>query len=284
MTTNAKASFPWLLLGLWAVAGADSETLVEQAYVNMKVPPGYFQGRVAHHGGSQAECGVACTIGGNCTAYVHHVHQDGSSSCSLGVLNPSLGPFVMANAWNGGLSVMLRPDKVLINNLKAPYIGFLRDAETMVLDLFFLAGSTVTLPAIPEPADVQDRFGVTNYKGDVVACGGQMANVVIKKCWILSLLTGAWSELPGELSRGHFSGQLVAVESKLWMIMGKNVRTGEVHKKVESYNILDARWKEEPDANVDIGVSHFSAVVFDKTKVRSVSPRIMLCFFNYLSP
>ena len=97
-------------------------------------------------------------MGGNCTAYVHHVHPDGSSSCSLGVLNPSLGPFVMANAWNGGLSVMPRPDKVLLNNLKAPYIGFLRDAETMVLDLFFLAGSTVTLPAIPEPADVQDRF------------------------------------------------------------------------------------------------------------------------------
>ncbi len=49
MTTNAKASFPWLLLGLWAVRGADSETLVEQSYVNVKVPPGYFQGRVAHH-------------------------------------------------------------------------------------------------------------------------------------------------------------------------------------------------------------------------------------------
>ncbi len=73
--------------------------------------------------------------------------------------------------------------------------------------------------------------------------------------------------MPGELEEGHFGGQLVVVERRLWMFMGAPVYATNVgHKAVESYGTDQRGWIREPDADVEVGVYVLGAAVFDGTK------------------
>ncbi len=274
---KTKAFIPFakmfLLLALVVLlsgpVGVWSTGTMEETFVKMRVPTGYFPPleEVSVTRATSAMCVFLCVANPGCKGFVF-----AGTQCTLGTLDLSVGPYV-ATFIPEGLDIMVQSDKVNFGALKVPHIGHLY-VDTEGQD----AAMNATIPAapiprVPDSATHDKRFGVLNYKEDIISCGGVVGATYEKKCWRWSFRSGAWSVMHGELNHLHFHGGLVQVAGKLWMIMGSSVHNTPVAvKKVETYDLRAPwrGWKEEPDADVEFAVTQFNAVVFDDAKVRRI--------------
>ena len=248
-------------------------TVVSQtAYTKLRLPHGHMTARngteeTAYK--TEADCAFACNWLGDGECNLYQFLQE---KCILGVLNVTdayIPSYVME-----GIDVMVKTEKVLRNALtNVTHVGFLGISSAATWDAVLddERFDPVSMPRIPQQNSAAPVFGHVQLKDGLVACGGLQGTTVVKKCWQWTFLSGAWREMPGELSHGHYYGTAVIVGDKIWMFMGRQTYNSVPHKKVESYDLNLGFWIEESDANVEFGVSHFAAIVYDATKVSSLT-------------
>ena len=238
----------------------------EKSYVKVRVPAGYFMpigdtglpAQQWHKMG--AECALACTMDSKCEAF-----KSTGQTCQVGSVNTTR-PYFPSYVMDGD-TIMIESEKVALNDVSAPYIGSIYSAPLLWSADNKTTFSMMEMPQYPNRQSGKPLFANAGYKGGIIACGGEEGSTTLKSRWFWSFAEGAWRLLPGELFHGHFVGKLVVVQDRLWMFMGRQTRTGNPHKKVESYDLKIGKWKEEDDADVEHGVDNFEAAVFDQTKV-----------------
>ncbi len=258
------ASLVWLLVPL-QLAQVTSAVLRQGDYVGLRVPDGYFVPAASQNGAhsTRADCAFACTVSDACEAFAFVQNK-----CTLGDLDVSKTH--VPSYVRKGTDVMVKSSRVEFDAHREPHIAHAGMDAANTWDSAVNAShfDPVDMPRVPEQKLGVQLFDIVNYKGGLIACGGMTGTTVVKKCWYWTFPSGRWRQMEGELAEGHYNGELVVVGDHLWMFMGRPTPTGTAHKKVESYDLQGGLvWSQESDADVQYGVSHFGAVVFDNTKV-----------------
>ncbi len=262
-----------LLLSCALISSAMGTLSSQSSYIKLRIPGGYLQARNGEEEkayGTKADCAFGCTLLGEAECTTFHFRQD---KCTLGTLNTT-DPYIPSYVMDG-TDVMVKPDKVsweAVTNVT--HLGFFGTQSTADFDdaLHDDSFPPLPMPRIPKQKSGTGVFGYVHHKDGIITCGGLVGSTVIKKCWYWTFYSGFWYEMPGTLFHGHYYGQAVIVGDKIWMFMGKPTLNGAPHKKVESYDMKLGHWSEEPEADVQYGVSYFQAVVYDETKVRFFRP------------
>ncbi len=267
VTMNPRAFAKLILLALgYQLAKCTSPG--GTSFVKLRVPDGYFlemEGHAFRQYRTHSDCAFACSYEEACEAFAVQ-----GGKCAIGTMNmtdPHVPSFVL-----DGTDVMVKKTKVAFNDVSVPHIAGLGVNPDLILDAAIPVDGTefssVPVPRYPNKEDDRSLFGLTDYRGGLVACGGTEAGDAVRTCHRWSFRSGAWSPMGGELTHNHFEGQLVAVGHTLWMFMGRQTQGGGPHKRVESYDTRLGEWREEPDADVNNGVHYFAAAVYSDTKVR----------------